>query len=219
MFKKIGILALLMLCFTLNMEAQKNSKDAQRKAKLKEKERMEKEAKKGSKSGDTKDINSDDSGEKWTERLIFGGGLGVSFFNGWNINVTPSVGYKITDRLHAGVGLDYYYGSFKYNSQAKQSFSVVGPKVFGVYYVIPELSIQTELIHYTITQSQVINGIKSKFKTDQDSWLVGAGYTSRFGNRGGVRLELFYDVLYDETNSFNLRNSAFFPRISVVYGL
>ncbi len=156
--------------------------------------------------------------EKWTDRIVFGGGVGVSFFNGWNINLSPNVGYKITDQFWAGIGLDYYYGSYKYSSDFKDNFSVVGPKVFALYYITRELNIGTEFAYYDYTYTQISNGIKTKTNDEQNSWLIGGGYTQRMGGRAGVRLELFYDVLYDETNSFNFRNSAFVPRINIVYG-
>ncbi len=159
-----------------------------------------------------------DKDEKWTERIVFGGGIGVGYTNGWNINVTPNVGYKITDRFWAGIGVDYYYVSFRLNSNNKDRFSVVGPKTYALYYITPEINLGTEFAHYFYTRNIITNGISQKIKEEQDSWLLGGGYTQRLGGRAGIRLELYYDVLYDETDQIRFRNSAFVPRINIVYG-
>ena len=231
MFKKIGILALLMLCFTLNVDAQKNSKDAQRKAKLKEMERQRKAAeqeKKGKKSKDkgTKEVTTDDVKEanekperEWLQRIVFGGGLGGGYSNGWNVNVTPWVGYKITEQFWAGLGLDYYYSSYNYQqTDRKDSYSVIGPKAFALYYVTPAINLGAKFSRNTFNVTQTLNNVKYKDSGATNSLLLGGGYTQRVGGRGGIRLELYYDVLYDESNDFNFRRSAFIPRINVVYG-
>ena len=157
--------------------------------------------------------------EKWTDRIVFGGGLGISFFNGWNINVSPNVGYKITDQFWAGIGLDYYYGSFRYDSENKDQFSIIGPKAFALYYITPQINLGTEFAYYDYTYTLTSGGRKTKTNEEQNSWLIGGGYTQRMGGRAGIRFEFFYDVLYDESNTFNFRNSAFVPRVNIVYGL
>ena len=224
MLKKIGILALLMLCFTLNMEAQKNSKDAQRKAKLKEIEQAKKDAKKGKntkKDKETKELGSDDGGggEKWTDRLVGGGGLGGGYSNGWRVTLTPWVGYKITDRLWTGIGVDYNYASYKDpRFEIKETYSVLGPKVFANYYITQDINAGTEFVRNTFKYTETFNGNKFKISDSFNSWLIGGGYTQRMGGRAGIRLELFYDVLYDESNN-NFRRSPFDFRLNFIYGL
>jgi hypothetical protein len=49
----------------------------------------------------------------FTDRLIFGGGLGLQFGTVTFIDVSPVVGYRITEKLEAGIGATYKY--YKYN--------------------------------------------------------------------------------------------------------
>ena len=181
---------------------------------------------------DTKELDSESytepEGDKrrfgWTERLVGGGSLGGGYSNGWNVSVTPWVGYKVTDRFWAGIGLDYLYSSFKIpRSDFKEKFSVTAPKVFANYYVTPDINIATEYSRNFVAYKR---NNDSAFRFSSPSWLAGAGYLQRFG-KGGVRLEAFYDVLYnsniDTVNgrlvNRNFRGSPWVLRINFVYGL
>lgn len=149
--------------------------------------------------------------EKWSDRLFVGGGLGVSFFNGWYINVSPYIGYRVTDRFWAGIGLDYFYVSDNFYDF---SYSVIGPKAFALYYVIPEVNLGIEASNYFFT-----GDARERWGSGQTRLLLGGGYTQFFNNRGGIRLELYYDVLYDEDSRSNFFGSALEPRINVFFGL
>jgi len=164
----------------------------------------------------TKTKTSEDA--KWTERIVFGGGVGIGYTNGWNISLTPQVGYKITERFWSGIGLEYYYVSFRGNNDFRDRFSVIGPKVWALYYITDELNLGTEFARYNFKRTQIVNSRRTEVRSEQNSWLVGGGYTQRFGGRAGVRLELYYDVLYDDNDPNQFRNSAFIPRINIVYG-
>src|SRR5688572_5075953 len=43
------------------------------------------------------------------QRLIYGGGLGLSFGTITAVGVAPVLGYRITDNFAAGIGLGYQY--------------------------------------------------------------------------------------------------------------
>jgi hypothetical protein len=48
------------------------------------------------------------------DKLYFGGGLGFSGNSSWvTFSISPIVGYKITERLSAGVGISYQYTNYK----------------------------------------------------------------------------------------------------------
>lgn len=168
----------------------------------------------------SKRANGDEN--QWTSRIVVGGGIGAGYNNGWNINVSPEIAYKVTDRFWPGIGLDYNYVSYRYDSENKDKFSVFGPKAFAVYYITPQLNAGTEYVFYNYTRNQIFNGIPQKTKESQQSWLIGAGYTQRFGqdSRAGIRAELYYDVFYQEGSSvFNFRVSPWVPRLRFLYGL
>ena len=164
----------------------------------------------------------DKVGEKWTDRVFFGGGLGAGFANGWNINVSPQVGYKLSERLWSGVGFDYNFVSRNFNNGSRDRFTVLGPKVFAWYFISQEINAGSEYAYYDFTYKQIVNGRTTESNESQRSWLIGGGYTQAFGrgSRSGMRIELYYDVLFDDSpGNFNFRNSAFVPRVSFIYGL
>ena len=46
------------------------------------------------------------------DRLFFGGGFGLTVGSVTHVDISPMVGYRITDRFSAGIGLSYQY--YKY---------------------------------------------------------------------------------------------------------
>lgn len=166
-----------------------------------------------------KKVKKEETEVKWTDRLMPGGGLGLGYNNGWRISVSPQVGYRLTERFIPGIGLDYTFISFKYENDDQDKFSAVGPKAFLLYYITPELNLGTEFVYNRYKETRELNGQKQVFRDNFNSWLVGGGYTQRLGGRAGLRLELYYDALYDDDNIFLRRRGRWQPRINIVYGL
>ena len=73
--------------------------------------------------------------------MFFGGGLGLSFTSSNTyFLVSPLVGYKITEKLHAGVGFTYIYRSSKVvlsnGRQDKFNSSDYGATLFSRYFIL-----------------------------------------------------------------------------------
>lgn len=160
----------------------------------------------------------DEVEESWTKKLMPGGGLGLGYNNGWRISLSPQVGYRVTDRFIPGIGLDYIYLSYKYDNDDRDRFSSIGPKAFALYYITDELNLGTEFAYNRYKETREFNGVEQVRRDNFNSWLAGGGYTQRFGGRAGVRLELYYDLLYDEDNFFSNRRGRWQPRVNIVYG-
>lgn len=58
-------------------------------------------------------LAQDEPKTPFKDRIFFGGDLGLQFGNLTYIDVSPLVGYKITDKLHAGIGPTYIYYKYK----------------------------------------------------------------------------------------------------------
>ncbi|MEQ9006880.1 MAG: hypothetical protein RLP12_03285 [Ekhidna sp.] len=72
--------------------------------------------------------------DKFGDRIYFGGGGGFSSSsNQTNISLSPQVGYKITDRYSAGVGIIYQYVKIK--QPIDVSLSNYGWSVFNRYQI------------------------------------------------------------------------------------
>ncbi len=147
--------------------------------------------------------------KSFTEKLFFTGNLGLSFGNSTNILISPGLGYRVSNKLGAGVGYSYGFNSDS-NTNLKVSNKVHGPRVFALYKLMPNLYATTryEYLKQKITNEDLVSGAKLDFKRDSDAWYLGAGY--RLGGLGGIGfgIEILYDVLHDE-ESFNSEALSF----------
>lgn len=83
-------------------------------------------------------VKEDDNGNStakqkdWKDRIVVGGNLGAQFGSSTYIEVSPIVGYKVTDKFTAGIGFSYQYFSENYNDPYFVDYkaSVYGPRVF-----------------------------------------------------------------------------------------
>jgi hypothetical protein len=77
-----------------------------------------------------------ESDPKPLQRIFYGGDLGLSFGTLTYIAVNPVIGYRLTNRLSAGLGANYTYAKSNfYNYQG----SMYGGNVFASYAVIKDL--------------------------------------------------------------------------------
>lgn len=73
---------------------------------------------------------------KPAQRIFYGGNLGMSFGTINYVELSPIVGYRITDRLSAGLGITYIYlGSKEYDYKGH----CYGGSVFASYSLIKNL--------------------------------------------------------------------------------
>lgn len=79
------------------------------------------------------------SGEKPTpwQRLFWGGNLGLQLGTVTDIDISPLVGYRLTPRLSAGVGVKYEYYHDSYDNLET---CIYGGNLFANYTVIKDIS-------------------------------------------------------------------------------
>ena len=132
------------------------------------------------------------------ERLVFGGGATVNFYNGQTIlGLSPIVGYKVTQRYIAGLGLSYLYISadqYRANNYAAS--------VFNRFSVIEEIFLHAEFEYGTsrITIDR-LNG-EEKFSVEYPALLVGGGYRQSGGGNIGISFTVLYDILQDRNSPY-----------------
>ena len=80
-------------------------------------------------------LKSQDVEKKYVpKRIVVGSGFGFQFGTITVIELSPEIGYKITDKLTAGVGFSYqYYKDSRYIPAYKSD--IIGGSVFARYYV------------------------------------------------------------------------------------
>jgi hypothetical protein len=74
-------------------------------------------------------------------RFYWGGNLGAWFGNPSFADVSPLVGYKITDKLSVGVGVIFNYYSYKYNNY-KYSTTFYGGRINARYFILENVFVQ-----------------------------------------------------------------------------
>lgn len=154
-------------------------------------------------------------------KLIFGGGVGFQIDNGvFGFSVAPIVGYRITDKLSAGVGLSYQLISAKnyivvtdpttgldktYNYNA----SILTPSVWARYIVFENFFVQGSFernfqsftdVRYDPNGSGQIESFKRKYQSS--AALVGGGFRQPITDNSSFVVMLLYDVIGDKYSPY-----------------
>lgn len=130
--------------------------------------------------------------DNFWENVQFGGGIGLSFGDGFFAgSIAPSGIYNFNDKLAFGIGLN---ATFNNRKNAYKS-TILGGSLLAFYNPLEMLQISTEFEQLHVSRNW--NNINTP---DQDYWypalFLGAGY--RYENLTfGVR----FDVLYDTQKS------------------
>jgi len=130
--------------------------------------------------------------------VFFGGNLQLQFGTQTVVNVSPMVGYKFTERLHAGVGGTYLYTS---DSRYNYSRTIYGGNIFGRYILHPNFFGQAEiealnlsdLIIYTDPATLTIT-VKEGKRYWADSYLIGLGYRMPMGERASANIMIMWNL-------------------------
>ena len=145
-------------------------------------------------------------GKTFGERLYFGGGLGLGFGNTTFVNVSPLVGYRITERFSAGVRVKYQY--YKYNQSfigtngavVRSSFesNIYGGGAFSRLFATDNIFLHGEYENLSVQFGDIFG---NKTREWIPSAFVGGGYAYPIGGRAVFSITALYNVLYDEFKS------------------
>jgi hypothetical protein len=142
--------------------------------------------------------------DSWKDKMIFGGNIGGSIGNTSSFfMIQPIVGYKITDKIQAGISPLYIYSSRTYaignNKTLTQSINAYGPGIFGRYFINENIFAHTE---YLGLQYNIYDDFyKKDVSKYSNSLFIGGGYMPGGGNKG-IYVVALYDLLYDSKTSF-----------------
>jgi hypothetical protein len=157
-------------------------------------------------------------------RLVLGGGAILSFGTGYaNVGLSPMVGYKITDRFAAGIGIAYQYYRNKYEPIV---FSDEFGNVYGPYPYDRKTSLYSGNIwlRYIVwrnlfvhAQPEMMNiGVPSQISQDPNTGellvkekrefvpaaLVGLGLRQPITGSASLYILLLYDVVQDKRTPY-----------------
>ena len=160
-----------------------------------------------------------DEGGSLKHKLWYGGGFtlgfsGDQFQTFFNIGLSPTVGYKITDKFSAGPRVSFIYNNAKVQTNngvlAGNSLSW-DAGIFARYKVLPIIFAQVEYQYenakfFTISSSSA--GQLDVTSRKRNNFLVGLGYNSAGGGLVGYEILVLYNTSLPNTvfeNPFVLR--------------
>ncbi len=142
-------------------------------------------------------------------KLIIGGNLGGTITNDIkSVTVSPQIGYRFNQFFSSGFGLGYNYYSYDYGISERISRNYLGLNVYGevnpIKYVAFRVQPEIQYLWGKNIDSQAVPCV-----------LVGGGLTLPAGNRGGISVMIYYDVIQHENSPYG--NEIFYS-IGYVFG-
>ena len=149
------------------------------------------------------------------DRLFFGGNLGAAFGDVTFVEVAPLVGYRVTDKLSAGLQVQYRYRKDKRTTPDLEA-SDYGFNLFTRYNLFAPFFLQAE---YEYLSFEFFDVRERAFSRDGlSSVLLGGGIAQPLGNRGFFVLTALYNITYDDNDLTNPYDSPLVLRAGVNLG-
>ncbi|MTI41479.1 hypothetical protein [Fulvivirga lutimaris] len=153
-------------------------------------------------------------GNSLKDRIYFGGNLGLQFGTITNIEVSPLVGYRLTNDFSVGVGITYIYFKTNYNNYPDFETNIYGYRLFGRYSITEQFYATAEYENLSLEFYNFNDG------SIRREWVpgafVGGGYFQPIGRNAGFNIAVLYNVLHDDLRS--PYNSPWVFRIGITAG-
>lgn len=130
------------------------------------------------------------------EKVTVGGNFNLLFGNLTFIEVSPTVGYRFTDRFTAGPGIAYRY----MKRRGYQASSLYGARVFARQRFGQQFFVQTEL---ESLNTQYLTGDPGRpiVRAWVPGFFLGGGLFQPVGRRAGIIISAMYNFIYDVNRS------------------
>jgi hypothetical protein len=144
-----------------------------------------------------------ESKKRFWDRVYFGGNFGLNFGTNFTvIEISPLIGYKLTEKLSVGLGGTYIYYKEKipaYNF--KYETSIYGGDIFSRYFFTESLfgHVETGALNLDIPSPFYPYPLSREWV---QNLLVGGGYRSMIGERSSFMIMLLYDVMEDPNSPY-----------------
>ena len=136
------------------------------------------------------------SASDFLQRVTVGGNFNLQFGTLTFIDVSPTFGYRFTDRFTAGPGITYRY--LKYRGY--EASSTYGGRVFARQRIGQQFFAQTE---YESLNTEYYTGNPDRpfTRTWVPGFFVGGGLYQPVGRRAAIIVSALYNLTYDATRS------------------
>ena len=126
------------------------------------------------------------------DRLVTGGNVGLLLGTVTMIDISPFIGYKLTDKLTPGIGFTYQY----YNDGTVTPYvalNVWGGRVFLRYNVWKRLFAHVEYEYLTF-KTAIYSPIDAQQQINLNNILVGGGYSERIGENVYANITVLWNI-------------------------
>lgn len=129
-----------------------------------------------------------------SDRIYFGGGMGFNFGSTLTtVSASPQVGYKITERFSAGVGVIYQYTDYKLLDVTLNHY---GGSIFTRYIVFQNFFATIEYEYMTI-EFPTNQSFSETSREGYSSLFAGGGYVQPISRNVSFSVIGLYNLLYD----------------------
>ncbi len=128
------------------------------------------------------------------KRLFVGGNVGLQFGTVTLVDISPSLGCWVTNRLAFGVGFNYQYYNDKRWTPAF-STSIYGGSVFGRFYVLDNLfaHLEYQLLNYETLLIDPYGILNKTGRIYESYYLAGGGYNQSLGGNFSINIMALYN--------------------------
>ncbi len=132
-----------------------------------------------------------------SERISFGGNVGLNFGDITAISISPTVGYRFTEKFTGGIGVLYNYVEYSKKIYGIDfSTNSYGGKVFGRYRFLE--NIYGSLEYQTLNLAAYdFNSFEPIGRINVPMLFVGGGYLQQIGEKSFINFALQYDLIQD----------------------
>lgn len=121
------------------------------------------------------------------DKVYFGGNFGIQVGTSTFVEVSPLVGYRITEKFSAGLGATYQYYHYRDRYYDLET-NVYGGRLFGRYLFTDNLFGHLEYEYLNLEAFDFY-----RRRVDVESILAGGGYLQRFGNNSAIVAMILYN--------------------------
>lgn len=153
---------------------------------------------------------------KFSDRIFFGGNFGLQFGEITLIDVSPMVGYRITDKVATGISLSYkYYQNKKFfynpysNSFMEMTSNIYGASIFGRYYFVENLFAHAEYEYLIYSYDNYRpNSIGASYSKSTETvnvpgLFLGGGYRQPIGGRTYFTITILYNIMESQYSPYS----------------
>ncbi|MBI1220999.1 MAG: hypothetical protein GC180_00210 [Bacteroidetes bacterium] len=137
------------------------------------------------------------------ENLTYGGYLGLNFGTLTYVNISPLIGYWLTDQLLVGTGLSYIYYRQNYSmgggSHQIYQTNLYGGRILSEFQFLPSVFAHGEIEYLNFNHYDFLSGDYNRiwFSTP----MLGLGYSQPMGNKGSYRIMALFAFKSENSNS------------------